>query len=77
MTDADFHQPPGWADRALYRDDDAPHQIRLNCLNGVLVIGCTCGSYYREMHGADEIGRAVAIYRADHGAKAVELRTPA
>ena len=36
-------QPPGWANYALIRDDDAPHQIRIGGgSGGVLWWSCTC-----------------------------------
>jgi hypothetical protein len=42
-----YHTPAGWADRATYRDDTLPHQIRILApqhLRGStkLYVACTC-----------------------------------
>src|SRR6266542_1202408 len=82
-------QPVGWANYALIRDDDAPHQIRIGGgSGGVLWWSCTCqktssgngiGHAYRPLGvistslGADAI---LAAHR-DHVAEATQdLRAP-
>lgn len=77
-----FNQPPGWAERATYEDESAPHQVRINLTDNKIWLSCTCRSTGRGIAGHQEYtpicylgpeDDAIEKWRKFHKAEGIEV----